>query len=166
MELWSRTTEREILDLERDLRAVAERLEQLRRQRDRGPAPLTESARLEVQTHMEFATRPCALCRRDHYAPIGPELFAKGTSEPVCWACAMAIDPMLTAEVLGQVAEYAERDALHQSDYLKNFISRVRKALPDRADRLERRHERVQQLLRRSKQEGWTDPETWLPAPR
>jgi hypothetical protein len=138
------------------------------REFSRGPAPPVGSSRTIVdgEQHEDWqAVVPCAICRRDKLTIFGRETTT-AEGEPVCWPCARYHAPSVAAEVIAQVAAHAEEEALSCADQTTRFLLdtiRERSGNHERARALERKIERVQELLRRSRQGSYSSPETWAP---
>jgi hypothetical protein len=161
---WSRRFERRVALYEECAASVAARLEQLARERERGLAPLPGPLpAADVGEQMETGAVVCVVCRRDHITEAGPDLITQDGGT-VCWPCGRAGLPDLTARVLAEAADHAERAALDICESTTAFLLesiRVR-GNPERAEALRNTITHIQALLRESRQHRQTDLSSWL----
>lgn len=165
---WSASTEREMRKYETWVVDLLDRIERLRRQRNRPKVGLlagTEQPELEVGEYMDWKTVVCAICARDHRAGVGPELMVRDSEDAVvCWACGGEVVPNLAARVFARRSEYAEQEALNflsiAADWLSDHVTTVGKG--EREDYFEERCKALRDELRQMKEEGFEDPEAWV----
>jgi hypothetical protein len=161
---WSRRFERRVALYEECATSVAARMERLARERERGLAPLLGPLpEADIGEQMETGAVTCVVCRRDHLTEAGPELMTQNGAT-VCWPCGRAGLPNLTALVLAEAADHAERAALDICESTTAFLLesiRVR-GNPERAESLRTTIIQIQALLRDSRQHRQTDPSSWL----
>jgi hypothetical protein len=164
---WSASTEREVREYEELAANLLDRIERLRRERDRPRLGLVDSAdhsAVRSDSYMDWKVVVCAICARDHAAAVGPELMLEGSKEIVCWACGFELAPEVAAEVLSERADFTEREALNflsiAAKWLTAHVAQVGKG--ERAEYFEKRCEQLRDELRRLKEDGLLASGTWL----
>jgi hypothetical protein len=101
MTSWSASTEREVRKYEEMVVDLLDRIERIRRERDRPRLGLVDGAErpaVRSDAYMDWKVVVCAVCARDHAATVGPELMLDGSDEIVCWACGFELAPEVAAE--------------------------------------------------------------------
>jgi len=168
---WNATLERELRKKVTGSLQERERLfAQVWRMYGRGPVGQRPTPLAPRRLGIELVTggdRACAICDRDLWVLGGDGLVIEKTHESVCWVCGDEHDTALTVAVLVTAVEDSELwVAGGFPGYFEHWAALLRAfGMEQSALDLEGQMGQYQEQVRRAKELGLGDPETWL-APR